>query len=473
MSVLPVETIHVSSILLAYRLTRLQSITESVGVTLKENVATTLLADVEYRLREVIHIEKEDASMANMFEQEAKKFMRHSKRSILQTEDINCALRLKNVEPLYGFTSSSVFRFKSVPQGLQRLYFLDDQEVDLDEVMFGQLPAVPLDMSFTSHWLAIDGVQPAIAQNPTPAEIKLMLSESSMGSVQYRSSQSETNFTGSRAPGTLNGEPLVKHVLSKELQMYYDKITECILSPSEELKNLAIESLARDPGIQPLLPYFIHFTTDKIVKSIRTLSVLWSMMRITRAVLDNPNLFVEPYLHQMIPNILTCIVSKKLGDINDNHFNLRSFSAQLLSFVCQKYGLIYPNLQPRITKTLFRAFLDPNKSVSCHFGAIKALAALGSEAVKILIVPNLKVYGNATLAPLRDPNGNFRTAEGLQTYQAILEILKVHFINIKNGTLEPEPLGDKGFCNETTLGFFYADTMKSLEKEGLIPKSHP
>ncbi|KAJ3218412.1 Transcription initiation factor TFIID subunit 6 [Dinochytrium kinnereticum] len=430
MSVLPLETIH--------------AITESVGVTLKDNVASALLADVEYRLREVIH--------------EAKKFMRHSKRTVLKTEDINCALRLKNVEPLYGFTSTSAFRFKQVPQGIQRLYYLDDQEVDLDEIMFGPLPPVPLDITFTSHWLAIEGVQPAIVQNPTPAEAKSMLSESSHA---YRSSASDPNFSG-RNPGTLNGEPLVKHVLSKELQMYYDKITECILSPSEDLKNLAVESLGKDPGIQPLLPYFIQFATDKIIKSIRNLGILWSMMRITRAILDNPNLFVEPYLHQIIPNILTCIVSKKLGDTNDNHFALRAFSASLAAF-------------PRITKTLLRAFLDPSKSLATHFGAIKGLAALGPEAVKVLLVPNLKSYSAVSLAGVRDAGGAFKSQEGSQVYLAILDVLKAHYHREREFDISLD-VSESGPFSEAQLGMFFEDLkayIGSLPRPPMPMAMHP
>ena len=64
---------------------------------------------MEYRLREVV--------------QDAQKFMRRSKRNKLSTEDINSALRLKRVEPLYGFFSNAEeVPFQQVP-GQPELFY--------------------------------------------------------------------------------------------------------------------------------------------------------------------------------------------------------------------------------------------------------------------------------------------------------------------------------------------------------------
>ena len=60
-------------------------IAESAGITsISDELAQVMVADVEYRLREVA--------------QEAIKFMNHSKRSKMTTEDVNNALRLRSVE---------------------------------------------------------------------------------------------------------------------------------------------------------------------------------------------------------------------------------------------------------------------------------------------------------------------------------------------------------------------------------------
>jgi histone H3/H4 len=68
-------------------------VAESVGLqNLDPEVAQTLASDVEYRLHEII--------------QEAVKFMRHAKRTILSPADINNALRVLNVEVRFAIRDS-------------------------------------------------------------------------------------------------------------------------------------------------------------------------------------------------------------------------------------------------------------------------------------------------------------------------------------------------------------------------------
>ena len=60
-------------------------IAQTVGVDdLSEELALRLANDAEYRLREVV--------------QEATKFMRHSKRTVMTTYDVSAGLKLRNIE---------------------------------------------------------------------------------------------------------------------------------------------------------------------------------------------------------------------------------------------------------------------------------------------------------------------------------------------------------------------------------------
>lgn len=43
---------------------------------------------------------------------------------------------------------------------------MEDQEIDIKECLQTPLPKVPIGPTISAHWLAIDGIQPRIPQNP-------------------------------------------------------------------------------------------------------------------------------------------------------------------------------------------------------------------------------------------------------------------------------------------------------------------
>ncbi|CAO2165085.1 unnamed protein product [Urochloa humidicola] len=383
MSIVPKETIEV--------------IAQSVGIpSLGPDVAAALAPDVEFRLREIM--------------QESIKCMRHAKRTVLTADDVDSALSLRNVEPVYGFASGDPLRFKRAV-GHKDLFYLDDREVDFKEIIEAPLPKAPLDTAVVAHWLAIEGVQPAIPENPPidaivpPAENK-------------RSEHAKDD-----------GLPVdvklpVKHVLSRELQMYFDKIAELTMSRSDTpLFKEALVSLAKDSGLHPLVPYFSYFIADEVTRSLGDLPVLLALMRVVRSLLHNPHIHIEPYLHQLMPSMITCIVAKRLGHrLSDNHWELRDFSANLVALVCRRFGHVYHNLQNRLTKTLIHAFLDPLKSLTQHYGAVQGISALGPSAIRLLLLPNLVTYMQL-LEPelqLEKQKNEMKRKEAWRVYGALL-----------------------------------------------------
>ena len=169
--------------------------------------------------------------------QDALKFMRHSKRTELSTDDVNSSLRLRNVEALYGFPSGAgPIAFKEVP-GHPELFIQEQREIDLKDILAApgthrsprhrmpfasmhadsvcverrggqwawqtllachrirfsfrnegptcvpmtrwamsarpyilatKLPRPPIAVNVVPHWLAVEGVQPLIPENPAP-----------------------------------------------------------------------------------------------------------------------------------------------------------------------------------------------------------------------------------------------------------------------------------------------------------------
>lgn len=368
-------------------------IAESVGIeNLSNEVAVGLASDVEYRLREII--------------QEAIKFMRHSKREKMTTEDVNNALRLRNVETLYGFSGNEPLKFvKAV--GTKDLFFIDDREIDFTEIIASPLPEAPRESSLSAHWLAVEGVQPAIPQNPT-----LQIETGDAALKRKRAAAAESD---------LQVRPIVKHTLSKELQLYYEKITKAVKGTSEKVATAALNSLATDPGIQQLLPYFTQFISDEVTHNLHNLAYLKNLMRMVRALLQSNNLHIEPYLHQLMPPILTCLVGRRLCENpNEDHWELRDYAASLVALICLRFGKAYTNLQPRITKTLINAFLDLSRPLTTHYGAIVGLSSLGHYVTQLLILPNLKSY-LTLLEPELNGTNAIRRLEAKKCYGALLK----------------------------------------------------
>lgn len=97
----------------------------------------------------------------------------------------------------------------------------------------------------------------------------------------------------------------------------------------------------------------------------------------------------------MIPAILTCLIGRTLGSgIGSlDHFDLRDLAASLLALLCRKYSKSSKTLKPRLARSCLKNYLDPKKPFGTHYGAILGLSAAGGpDAVRVLIVPNLREY---------------------------------------------------------------------------------
>jgi transcription initiation factor TFIID subunit 6 len=97
-------------------------------------------------------------------------------------------------------------------------------------------------------------------------------------------------------------------------------------------------------------------------------------------------------LHELIPSVSTCIVSKQLclRPEVDNHWALRDFAAKLMAQICKNFNTSTNNLQTRVTRLFSQALQNDKVPLSSLYGSIEGLSELGHEVIKVFIIPRLK-----------------------------------------------------------------------------------
>ncbi|ESO95221.1 hypothetical protein LOTGIDRAFT_175212 [Lottia gigantea] len=381
----------------------MKTIAESVAINgVGDQAAGFLAEDCTYRLKQLV--------------QESIKFLQHGKRRKLTTNDFDMALRSNNIEPLYGFHTPDLIPFRFASGGGRELYFNEEKELDLQEVINTQLPKIPLDVSLKAHWLCIDGEQPAIPENPPPAtkdQQKLQSLDTSIKSQIDKVNKPKTSSEGKSTRLKLKGADMVKlkdistHELSVEQQLYYKEITEACVGSDETRRSEALQSLATDPGLHQMLPRYSSFISEGVKINVvqHNLALLIYLMRMVKSLMDNQTLFLEKYLHEMIPGVCTCIVSKQLclrPDV-DNHWALRDFAARLMAQISKNYSTNTNNIQARTTKMYTQALQDERSALATQYGAVAGMGELGAEVIKTFLLPNLKLLGERLKTAIEGP----------------------------------------------------------------------
>ncbi|CAH2990157.1 unnamed protein product [Chilo suppressalis] len=416
-------------------------IAESVGIAnLGDDAAKELADDVSYRLKVIV--------------QDAMKFMHHSKRQKLSITDIDHALNMKNIEAQYGFIQSDSLPFRFASGGGRELHFVEEKEIDLSEILSAPPPKVPLGVSVRAHWLSVDGVQPTVPENPPPLCKEAQKLES-VDPISKLSKPSNEDAAGKpmcgkaarlKASESVHVKQLATHELSVEQQLYYKEITETCVGSDEIRRVEALQSLACDPGLHEMLPRMCTFISEGVKVNVvqNNLALLIYLMRMVKALLDNQSLYLEKYLHELIPAVSTCIVSRQLclRPEMDNHWALRDFAARLMAQICKTFNTSTNNLQTRVTRLFAKALQCPSQTnnesgvgpsmasmkesektpLASLYGAVQGLAELGSEVIKVFILPRVRWLGERVEGALSGIGGADRLAAG-NLKQQLLKVL--------------------------------------------------
>ena len=153
-------------------------------------------------------------------------------------------------------------------------------QLDLVELAKASMPHCPLGPEVALHWLAIDSVQPNIAENPT------------------------------QLPSSVQDFP---SGLSKELQTFYQRTTDAMRGGEGAKTNLRsiYDSLASDKGLQELVPYYSRFMYTEVRNVNRSLPLLRNLVKALHAMMRNPYLKIYHRLQIFQFTFITFLIKMK------------------------------------------------------------------------------------------------------------------------------------------------------------------
>ncbi|ELP94151.1 transcription initiation factor tfiid, putative [Entamoeba invadens IP1] len=332
----------------------------------KSLLAANGLPDLSDEMVTLISEEAEGA-LTELFT-ESSKFMRHSRRKVLSINDINSALKVKKMEPYYGYNPAVPLYYQRLHSN-HEMFVRQEQTIDLSESVHSQFfPDIPRDINIGCHWLTVDGVQPQIPQNPSVFVAEKVKKEE-----------------------TIETKPIIRHSLSKELQMYYDMVVEVLNTTQKEKISSCLDSVKSDSGLQQLTPYFIRYISNHVLTNLNTLDILSNMLGLVNALSENQNVNLEPYLHQLFPVILTLVVTKQIGTgAMEDHWEIRTRAAKIVKKLSERYSDKYGRLNARLLQTYLKAITEATKPLTTQYGGIVGITAMGERAVFHLLVPAMK-----------------------------------------------------------------------------------
>jgi len=358
---------------------------ENLGVsTLSSTVCEILSEELSFQLRRIV--------------EKARKFSLHGRRTRLIAEDFDDSLKFLSFEPVLGFDQRLSYPMRFAGMADVEMFVYDDAEADLSQLLNFYPPKPPMESALRAHWLAIDGEQPALAENPTQTKEEGELSSSIAQAIVARR---ETAIAGSalahlrssmrnlRRSEDVHIRTALAHSLSVEQQKYFKDVIEACVGSDEKRRQDALHGLQTDTGLQPLLPRIAALVADGVRCNVvqRNLALLIYLMRILHAVVNNLSLNLQGVLQDVLPCVLTCMVSRQLcaRPEVDNHWTLRDYAGKLLLQLCRHKEYMVCEVRQRVLQLLRSVFHDPASTHAMVYGAFYPLYELSNVSERAAI----------------------------------------------------------------------------------------
>lgn len=197
-------------------------------------------------------------------------------RRRLHADDINMALQWRGSEKIYA--TGTVGKESS-----------ENKKVNLEEYLKSELDLrPPHEVGLTIHWIAVDGTQPDIPQNPAGQSKELK-------ETMQHSTAPESEVTSGAG---VHVTQLLPRLLSEELRLYFTRVTTAVerggaTPTTRQQQDAALAGIARDPGLQEMVPFLILYISKSLSHHLGNPEHCRTLVRMARSLLVNPHLHLE------------------------------------------------------------------------------------------------------------------------------------------------------------------------------------
>ncbi|XP_065064238.1 TAF6-like RNA polymerase II p300/CBP-associated factor-associated factor 65 kDa subunit 6L [Rhopilema esculentum] len=313
---------------------------ESVGhANLPENILASLSEDVTFRLRETIN--------------NALKFMRHSKRRYLATDDFNKALKWSNSPTVYGQGGVDVPSFRSFNFKDSTISFTEDKDTNLRETAFDStLPADPGEVSIKAQWLVFEG----------------------------------HNCSG----GKQSKEEIPnREELEEPFASYLEQIILSVFGTNLNARKVALDNIRTSGKLQSILPYMVTFLASQVKScsgSEGLKTIVTGVLLIVHSLVENALLFLVPYVLQLVKLLLFIITDENLPV---EFWDSKLTAARILTQLCRRHMSTMNYLPHHLLKAYQETVADETKPLASIYGAAFGISCLGAEPAHQIVYPIL------------------------------------------------------------------------------------
>ncbi len=308
--------------------------------------------------------------------------MYHCSETTLTPETVKLALDARNMSATLGITEHS--RYRRVAD----VHTVTNDVINVKNVI-RKLPKPPLDVTLGVHWLAVRGKMPGVAENVTAEELERAQAEIIETTLPREYDVNPVPEAAGREGFIHDGEHSLDFVIRQgavlpELgQMFLDLVAG-VLRPNADLSGLPalLTSVSTGAHVGDIVPFIVRAAHVAVADHLDDLGVVTVALRVLGAVMANQRMTLEPYLHDLLPTILTATITETVGPESDDTVtgqDARTLAVELLHDVLHRFGPKYPRMQDQAFAIIGEAL--NNGSQSAFYGALLTLHRFGGNAV--------------------------------------------------------------------------------------------